>query len=286
LDVDTNFINAVRVYARRSDTPTLSFFARIFGFQDFIMSAHAVAYCGFAGELNPFDTTNPIAICKQSIYDSTGYHCSVGKMLTNNSDTAAWTNYTQEIPGISSCATANPPSTTPSICKGNVKTLLLGYGMGTTNGVDNAIIPPIMDCWTHATGRTRPWEQILPVIDCHSSIGTCESLVGAVKVYVLWIRDQGADPNFNNVPTEMLDPWKGGTWSCTGTTKSERRACWDSFVQRFDLQKSPGVLATDANGGYLQKTLYFRPTCEDATPKGVTGGQNFNVLAKIPVLVK
>src|SRR3989339_19293 len=35
LDSDTNFINAVRVKARREATPAASFFARVFGFQNF-----------------------------------------------------------------------------------------------------------------------------------------------------------------------------------------------------------------------------------------------------------
>lgn len=285
LDVDTNFINAVRVYASRSDTPARSFFARIFGFQDFLMSAHAVAYRGFAGTLNPTDVDQPLAICNQAITDSNGFRCSVGKMLTNNSDTSAWTNFTQQ-----PCATATPTTVSPSICNGNQTVLKLGVDVGTNNGVAaDLILPdgPLINCWNSATGKVKPWDLVLPVIDCPSSIGPCEKVVGAVKVSVLWIRSVGADPNFNGVPTQMSDPWHGGTtWTCTGTDRTERKACWDSFVQNFGLEKSPGVLATSANDGYLQKTLYFRPSCEDATPTGVTGGQNFGILAKIPVLVK
>jgi Flp pilus assembly protein TadG len=292
LDIENNFINAVRVYARRTDTPALSFFARIFGFQNFLMSAQAVAYRGFSGKLNPFDADQPIAICKQAITDGNGYKCSVGKMLTNNTDTAAWTNFDQS-PGCGSAA--NPPSSTPYVCKGNPMTLLLGVGMGTTNGVDMPVLTSMIDCWNNKTNKTTPWEIVLPVINCPGSIGTCTELVGAVRVNVLWITPQGGgggqgqgqgQQQFSDVPTQMLDPWKDGTWSCSGTTAAERAVCWDSFVSRFDLEMSPGIPATVANGGYLQKTVYFRPSCEDGMPEGQTGGQNFGVLAKIPVLVK
>jgi uncharacterized protein (DUF1684 family) len=37
---------------------------------------------------------------------------------------------------------------------------------------------------------------------------------------------------------------------------------------------------------YQQKTIFFLPTCEDHIPQGVTGGENFGILAEIPVLVE
>ncbi len=49
-----HFINAVRVVARRPDTP--SFFARIFSIDEFFVSSEAVAYIGFAGTLHPEDS--------------------------------------------------------------------------------------------------------------------------------------------------------------------------------------------------------------------------------------
>jgi len=56
------------VVARRQATPAASFFARIFGYQNFQLSAEAVAYLGFAGSLMPEEANQPIAICIQSIW--------------------------------------------------------------------------------------------------------------------------------------------------------------------------------------------------------------------------
>ena len=67
LDANVDFINAVRVRARRQDTPAASFFGRIFGYNNFILSAESVAYIGFAGTLTPAEVDQPIAICIQAI---------------------------------------------------------------------------------------------------------------------------------------------------------------------------------------------------------------------------
>ena len=37
--------------------------------------------------------------------------------------------------------------------------------------------------------------------------------------------------------------------------------------------------------GWRQKTIYFLPSCSFHEPKGQTGGENFGILARIPVLV-
>ena len=49
LDANMNFINAVRVIARRQTTPAVSFFSHLLGFSDFQMQSEAIAYIGFAG---------------------------------------------------------------------------------------------------------------------------------------------------------------------------------------------------------------------------------------------
>jgi hypothetical protein len=36
----------------------------------------------------------------------------------------------------------------------------------------------------------------------------------------------------------------------------------------------------------IQKTIFILPSCEPHEPSGTTGGENYGVLAKIPVLVK
>jgi hypothetical protein len=58
-------------------------------------------------------------------------------------------------------------------------------------------------------------------------------------------------------------------------------ARWASFVKHFKLLNSDGKPAPLA-----KKSIYFKPSCKKGVPTGGTGGENFGVLAKIPVLVK
>ena len=140
LDADPTFINAVRVVARRQASPTASFFARIFGFNNFELSKEAVAYIGFAGSLEPEDAEQPIAICKQSLQDDDGsYTCAAGRMINSGSGTThnsgAWTNFSQE-----PCTTASVPTGRPLVCgSGNPGTLDLGEGMGTQGGMQDNV---------------------------------------------------------------------------------------------------------------------------------------------------
>jgi hypothetical protein len=59
---------------------------------------------------------------------------------------------------------------------------------------------------------------------------------------------------------------------------------WASFVRRFNLRNvGSGNSAPFAT--FAQKSIYFLPSCEPHEPKGITGGENFGILAEIPVLV-
>jgi hypothetical protein len=71
---------------------------------------------------------------------------------------------------------------------------------------------------------------------------------------------------------------------------------WNQFVRHFgivrqldpDDEGNPVYAEYDEDPqltGYRQKTIYFLPDCHAYTPKGRTGGENFGVLARIPVLV-
>ena len=53
-----------------------------------------------------------------------------------------------------------------------------------------------------------------------------------------------------------------------------------SFANFFNLKNVDGTSAP-----YQKKAIYFLPNCEPHIPTGGTGGTNFGVLAKIPVLV-
>lgn len=297
LDLDTNFINAVRVLARRSDTP--SFFARIFGKDQFLVSNDAVAYIGFAGTLYPEEIDRPIAICKDAIMKDGRYSCNMGRMLNSGGNvdtamTAMWTNYSQD-----PCATANNSdmkAITDDCSAGNPVSLAFGEGIGSQNGVQDNILGNITDCWEAATdtdGDGIPdtyWPLLLPVIECGVD-NTCSPLVGAVLVNVVWIQYKN-DPitQMDDIPTTMEhpDPDKGN-WSCPSTeTLEERFGCWKDFVDHFELQNVSGPPVTDEDYQemYQQKNIFFLPACTVHEPAGLSGGENFGILAKIPRLVE
>ena len=284
LDSNTTFVNAVRVRTRRESIQANSFFARILGYTGFNVGAEAVAYIGFVGRINPMELGEPIALCKQSILSSGGeYTCSNGRMMNATIDTAAWTNLTQP------CQTAGPPTVNPLICNepgANARQLELGGLMGTTNGTDTSIYQNIWNCWrsrpfldTDGNGiPDQPWPLTLPVIDCcppedpncNPQIGNCMPLVGAVNVNVLWITEWGED--------QVTFPRKMEDWSCP--PGNNRQQCWDSFTEAFDIHNFDG---TDPI--LRMKSIYLKPDCGPHDTKGNTGGQNFGILAKIPVLV-
>jgi Flp pilus assembly protein TadG len=285
LDADVNFINAVRVITTRKTTggaPAEPFFAKIFGATGQMIDAVAVAYIGFAGTLQPQETDQPIAICLQAIVDGTGaYTCGVGRMINSGSNighqTGGWTNYSQP------CQTAGGSDVRPLVCSnGNPEPIALGQGMGTTGGMVQNAYDKLIDCWSkNASIDTdgdgipdKPWNMTLPVIDClGNNVGPCSTVKGAVEVNVVWITR--TDKNqMKEVPTKM------GNWTClAGSTPQQ---CWDSFVGHFQLRD----VLNGTNATYEDKTIYFLPDCTPHVPAGITGGQNFGILAKIPVLVK
>jgi hypothetical protein len=143
----------------------------------------------------------------------------------------------------------------------------------------------VYQCWIDATNKTTSWYLVLPVIECGESI-TCSKIVGSVGVEVLWMTDNGNDPNYNEIPQEMIDN-DGNYWSqanCDVTTKEGRIACWDDFRRFYNL------IYMDANGAeqyaeYVPVTLYFKPDC-DYDEAGGPGGEDFNIKAEYPKLVE
>jgi hypothetical protein len=278
-NINGNFVNAVWVKVRRQDVPASSFFAQIFGFEDFGMTAEATAYIGFAGTINPEDLDQPIAICEESIINDDGdYDCNMGRMLNsgsnlNTANTGGWTNFSQP------CSTANANEMRSLICgDGNPDEVTLGQGMGAVGGVQDVVLADLVNCWENATDTKELWNMTLPVIECPgNNVSNCSNVVGAVNVNVVWIVHQN-DPGYNNVPREMED------WTCTDPDGFE---CWKDFVDHFNLANVTGMPATDEEYAemYQKKNIFFLPSCEGLDPTGVTGGPNFGVLAEIPVLV-
>lgn len=294
LDVNTDFINAVRVVTTRKvvagGLPAEPFFAKIFGIQGTPLAAVAVAYIGFAGTLLPGEVDQPVAICKQGILDGDEYTCGVGRMINSGSgneghQTGGWTNYTQP------CETASASSVRPLVCaSGNPDPITLGQGMGTTGGQLQTAFNTMYDCWkakcdTSGDGIPDiPWPMTLPVIDCPgNNTGNCAEAVGAVELNLLWIT-QTDKTKFKEVPRIMLNPSTGLQWKCstTETTEAAGRQCWSEFVAEFQLKD----VLNGSDAFYEDKTMYFIPDCKPHIPRGKTGGKNFGILAAIPVLVK
>ena len=67
-------------------------------------------------------------------------------------------------------------------------------------------------------------------------------------------------------------------WSDSNSDGSER---WNSFANYFNLKNVDGSLAP-----YQKMSIYFQPDCSVHELTGHTGGEDYGVLSKYPVLVK
>lgn len=323
LDANLNFINAVQVTAKREQTQVASWFARVLGHFGFNQSAKAVAYIGFAGSLRPQDADQPIAICKQSLLYDGKYICNIGRMLNSGSNnathnTAGWTNFSQP------CDTASASDMSNLICKGgNPKQIIFGQGIGTTGGVQDSTLKALENCWVKNADVSPKdgvpdvsWELTLPVIDCPgNNVSNCSKVVGAVTVRVVWIEDKGN--KYENVPSKM-DDWPSSSDRAvtltavknffvgqgpsdkfptipsgiptvgdvldgkvfSGDKEASGQVRWASLVRKFQLKNADGNWAT-----FDKKSLYFLPDCDYHDPIGTSQGENFGILARIPVLV-
>jgi Flp pilus assembly protein TadG len=276
LDAHPDFINAVKVVTRRQTLPATSFFARIFGHEGFVLAADAVAYIGFAGTLMPEDVDQPIAICRDTILNDGAYSCNIGRMINSgqnidSNETGGWTSFNQDDPCTGG---TNAQEVSGLVCgDGNPEGITLGADIATNGGEIQSAFNKLIQCWKDTTGQTEPWNLTLPVVTCPgNNMGTCENVRGAVNLNIVWITEAGEDPSYSNAPTQM------GAWSNNDPDGSVR---WDDFVSVFNLQNVDGSPAP-----YAKKSIYFLPDCTPHEPKGGSGGENFGVLAKIPVLVE
>lgn len=202
---DTNFINAVRTKVKREATPIASFFAKIFGNDSFTGNAEAIAFIGFAGEIQPQEVDQPIAICKQSLKVDDSYSCNIGRMLNsggneNTSNTGGWTTYEM---ADDSCSAANASELSEIVgcgAEGNPEIITLGDPIQATGGVQDTTFMKLRDCWwppgpPKAPQPTTPWQLTLPVVDCEgNNVGNCPVVVGAVTVDLIWMTESG-NPN-------------------------------------------------------------------------------------------
>lgn len=288
LDLDLNFINAVEVVTARDQTPVEAFFGRVLGFDNYEASARAVAYLGFAGALRPEDVDQPIAMCRQALQNADGsYDCSVGRFIPEGDQTGGWTNFDHDDTG-----SASNNEVSPLVCgDGNPNEMYFGEDIGTNNGQINDAFKKFYDCWVEQTDKERLWSMTLPVVDCDGGISPTNPLVGAVNLNVAWVVNQANKidddaPQQMELPPDDSDGVSPGTWSNTDASGVTR---WDDFVASMNIRNTDGTLAEWSSdpqqNGWRQKTIYFLPSCSYHEPKGNTGGENFGVLARIPVLV-
>ncbi|MCJ7603475.1 MAG: Tad domain-containing protein [Desulfobulbaceae bacterium] len=286
LDLDTNFINAVQVVTNRNDI--VSFFAKILGILGFSATADAVAYRGFAGQLDPGDVDQPIAVCEDSIVDSDdAFSCNIGRMINSGSneitgETGGWTSYEQDPQTCQSGTNASDMQNL--ICgSGNPDPINFGEGVAANGGEINSAFNDFFNCWsanadTDSDGiPDQPWNINLLVVACPgNNMGNCPEVRGLVNINIIWI-NVNTDPQFNDVPTKMAD------WSCTPAenTAEARQDCWVDFVDHFDLQN-----VDESAAPYQQKAIYFLPDCSVQEPRGETGGENFGIQARWPKLVE
>jgi Flp pilus assembly protein TadG len=306
LDANTDFINAVRVITTRKIVPGTGmpeepFFARIWGTPGTAIQAVAVAYLGFAGTVESFKFDLPIAICQEALLKDGEYSCTVGRMInsgnspkstTTTGETGGWTSFeelnTSAFGACSGGGAGNVKDLFKSCVAGNPTPLLLGNNIKTSGGQDESAFTKMFPCWNNATDKNKdgiheiPWKITLPVIQCCATQseslttcnnpGPCNPLKGAVVVEIVWMQDKN-DSKYEEVPFHLID------WSSTEPDGAKR---WNELANHFQLKGRDGVSAAP----YVQKTMYFKPNCEPHIPMGGTGGENFGILAKIPVLVK
>lgn len=216
LDQDPDFINAVQVTVRREATPIASFFATIFGIDNFTQSATAVAYVGFAGDIGDGEIDIPVALCEEFIETGSGGYACGQPVMYENGETAMWTNLLQsDPPNPDSCPTTYTGAITDAISDGNSGTLALGGALGVLNGINDAAFKALHDKWvpisTTADGDRRAISATFPVVSCIDDVSgleenTCAVLTHAVEVKVLWLNDQeNVKAAAKDTPNEYYD---------------------------------------------------------------------------------
>ncbi|QOR38333.1 hypothetical protein HNO52_07305 [Billgrantia diversa] len=281
LDKNINFINAVQVVTERNKTPVETFFARVLGINNVEVTARSVAYIGFAGTLRPQDVDQPIALCKQALLDPSGnYSCDVGRFIPDGDQTGGWTNFEHDTTG------ATNANELRDLVEGdgNENEMYFGEDIATNNGQVQTAFQAFHDRWVDETNREITWTLTLPVIDCEDGVAPSNRLVGAVTVHIVWVVSNAQETKIDEFAPERMDlapdsedvEWPG-SWEHASTDGQER---WDDFTEHFGLQFQNGDPAD-----WRKMSIYFLPSCSVHEPKGQTGGENFGILAEIPVLV-
>jgi hypothetical protein len=101
-----------------------------------------------------------------------------------------------------------------------------------------------------------------------------------VTLVVVWITEAGT-PDWDDAPKKMYDWPSAAELAAIPDFDTNGEARWASFVAHFNLRN-----VDEQPAPFAKKSIYFLPDCTPHEPAGGSGGENFGVLAKIPVLVK
>lgn len=211
------FVNAVKVVARREGVEAESFFARIYGYLGFKLQAEAVAYIGFSGSIGPLEADMPIVICDTSL--SYG-DCNVGRMInsgntTSTFNTAGWAEMdaiSQAEADAGMCKSGTNSNVVKALvedgCDGsgiNPEEIVGGDWLMANNGDIAVAFNKMKTCWWNETAGQQPWTMTLPVVRCGpNGLDNCLQVIGAVTVNMLLMTSPSVSPD--DAPTYIHDP--------------------------------------------------------------------------------
>ncbi len=242
-----------------------------------------------------------------------------------NSESGGWTNLEQPDTCGGAAPASEIQQRVSQGCSGSLGgyTISVGLPLTTSGGEVQSAYTPLYNCWMNKTSLDtnitndsgtvttptdgipdKPWSMTLPLIECNgNNPGPCNKVVGAVNVEVVWITNQN-DPHFNKIPLRFkysepdfsvdytcpatCTPTGGQTVCASQATEAGRKLCWANFMAANHIVDQDGNAFTvdTAADGYLQKNIFFKPSCSIAKPVGTPSGNPSGVPSRIPWLVK
>ncbi len=241
-----------------------------------------------------------------------------GKNLDYN--TSAWTNMTQPC----ETANASDMKSLVC-GGGNPDPIFFGKGIGTTNGVQGSTLKEMQKCWAKTNAPLKMTLPVIDcpgnkIGNCMKMVGAVQIEVvwindtdavkyeNAPRTMENWpgsasfLNQPVSALEFAFVPNGKSDKYPAVSDYPAGTTigqilngdldkgkdaakyaENNGRVRWASFVHHFDLRNVGGPPAPYA---YFDKlSVYFRSSCTFHEPTGTSQGENYGILARIPVLV-
>lgn len=312
LNSDTNFVNAVRVITR---TSTGSLFGRFLGISTSDLSAEAIAYIGFAKELNPRDVDQPIAICQDWLENNP---CDHYRMVPDSDgQIARWITLDQDPLNDISCGEildGNPSQASfddamsIDLINNNpyaFSAFRENWRSSSRCAMNDSDNDGIRDAPIDSNNNTipdRPWILTLPVIDCTTGNPYSTPPLGRVVVEIIWITPPSEV--CEDTPRRMYDEFSGINWLCPAYMSfcNDPVQRWDSFAHVFDFRDHNGQVLDNCEDTRLQNVMFIKPVCETVNGTlqpvrpltGRTGSSIYPMnptgvrgqLAKYPVLVK